>query len=174
MIRRILAAFALLFAVSAHAQLTPPQIATLKAACTANPTCAAMAASQSPDDIAIAAWFNAADDGNCIVWRPDVSIAEANAVMVWTEVDALAVGKARIWEWMRLVPVLDYRQSSLRQGINDAFAGTSTRTAVTQVGKRTATRAERALATGACTNVSPSFMTWFGPISYADASQIRS
>jgi hypothetical protein len=172
MIRRILAAAALLFAFSAHAQLSAQQIATLKTTCSAAPACVTLA--NAADDIALAAWFNAADEAGCIVWRPDVSIAEANAVMVWTEVDALAVGKARIWEWMRLVPVLDYRQSSIRQGINDAFAGTSTRTAVTQVGKRTATRAERALATGACTNVSPSFMTLFGPITYADASLIRS
>ncbi len=163
-----------LFVVVAQAQLSTPQVATLKAACTANQTCAAMAASQSPDDIAIAAWFNAADEGNCIVWRPDVSIGEANAVMVWTEIDTMAAGKARIWEWMRLVPVLDFRQSSIRQGINDAFSGLTTRVNVTQAGKRTATRAEKALASGSCSNASPSFMTWYGPITYADASLIRS
>jgi hypothetical protein len=162
-----------LFAVVAQAQFSPQQIATLKAACTANQTCAALTASQSPDDIAIAAWFNAADEGGCIVWRPDVSIGEANAVMVWTEIDTMAAGKARIWEWMRLVPVLDFRQSSIRQGINDAFAGLTTRVNITQAGKRTATRAEKALASGSCSNASPSFMTWFGSITFAEASLIR-
>jgi hypothetical protein len=161
-----------LFAVVAQAQFSPQQIATLKTACNATPACVTLA--NAADDIALAAWFNAADEGGCIVWRPDVSIGEANAVMVWTEIDTMAAGKARIWEWMRLVPVLDFRQSSIRQGINDAFSGLTTRVNVTQAGKRTATRAEKALASGACSNASPSFMTWYGPISYADASLIRS
>ncbi len=161
-----------LFAVVAQAQFSPQQIATLKATCNAAPACVTLA--NAADDIALAAWFNAADEGGCIVWRPDVSIGEANAVMVWTEIDTMAAGKARIWEWMRLVPVLDFRQSSIRQGINDAFAGTTTRVNVTQAGKRTATRVEKALASGSCSNVSPSFMTWYGPITYADASLIRS
>jgi hypothetical protein len=172
MIRRTLAAAALLFAFSAHAQLSAQQIATLKTTCNSAPACVTLA--NAADDIALAAWFNAADEAGCIVWRPDVPISEANAAMVWTEIDALAVGKARIWEWMRLVNVLDFRLPGIRQGINDAFAGTTTRTQVTQTGKRVASRVEKALASGACTNVSPSFMTWFGPISYADASQIRS
>lgn len=151
--------------------MTPQQISTLKVLMNASPE--ALALAQAAEDIELAAWFNADDPGGYIVWRPDVSISEANAVMVWTEIDALSVGKARIWEWMRLVPVLDYRQPSVRQGINDAFAGTSTRVAVTQVGKRIASRSEKALSTGAGTNVNPSTMTWFGQITYADASLIR-
>lgn len=175
MIQHIFAAAALLFAFSAQGQqLTAPQMATLKAVCLADQTCAALATAQSPDDTALAAWFNTADPGGFIVWRPDVPIGEANAVMVWTEIDTLSVGKARIWEWLRLVTPLDYRQSSIRQGINDAFAGLSTRVAVTNVGKRTATRAEKALATGTGTSVAPGIMAWYGLIDAAVASLIRS
>lgn len=172
-IRHLFAGLVLaLFAVVAQAQFSPQQIATLKTVCNAAPACVTLA--NAADDIALSAWFNAADEGGCIVWRPDVPIGEANAAMVWTEIDALAVGKARIWEWMRLVNVLDYRLPSIRQGINDAFAGTTTRTQVTQTGKRVASRVEKALGSGACSNVSPSIMTWYGQITYADASLIRS
>ncbi len=176
MIRRILTLAAMLFACHAQAQFTAPQNATLKALCLADQTCAAIATSQAPDDTALAAWFNTPDPAGCIVWRPDVQISEANAAMVWTEVDTLSVGKARIWEWMRMVNVLDYRQASIRQGINDAFSGgLTTRVQVTNVGKRTATRAEKALASGgSCTNTTPSLMTWFGQVDAAAASLIRS
>jgi len=174
--RRILALAAVVamaaFATAASAALTEQQVATLKAAATADPTAAALMS--SADDVALAAWFNAPDPAGCIVWRPDVPISEANAAMVWTEVDTLTVGKARIWEWLRLVNTLDYRQASIRQGINDAFAGLTTRAQVINTGKRTATRAEKALSTGACTTLAPSLMTFYGSISFGDASLIRS
>lgn len=151
---------------------TPSQLAALKAVALADQ--AAVALMESADDIALAEWFNADAPGSYIVWRPDVSIGEANAAMVWTEIDTMTAGKARIWEWMRLVPVLDFRQGSIRQGINDAFAGLTTRVNITQAGKRNATRAEKALATGTGNNTTPAFMTWFGSLTYADASLIRS
>ena len=168
----VAAAAMVAFASTASAALTDKQVTTLKATATADPTAAALMS--SADDVALAAWFNAPDPAGCIVWRPDVPISEANAAMVWTEVDTLSVGKARIWEWLRLVNVLDYRSASIRQGINDAFAGMVTRAQVINTGKRTATRAEKALSTGACTSVAPSLMTFYGSISFGDASLIRS
>lgn len=174
-IRKSLAALALamLLCGSALAALTPQQISTLKATAAADPTAAALMA--SADDVGLAAWFNAADPTTCIVWRHDVGIAEANAALVWTEVDALTVGKARIWEWMHGLAVLDARQANVRQGLADAFAtATATRAALTALTKRSASRAEKALASGACTNAAPSIMTFVGQLSYADASQIRS
>jgi len=168
----VAAAAMVAFASTASAALTGPQAAALKAAATADPAAAALMS--SADDVALAAWFNAPDPAGCIVWRPDVPVSEANAAMVWTEVDTLSVGKARIWEWLRLVNVLDYRSASIRQGINDAFAGLATRAQVINTGKRTATRAEKALSTGACTSVAPSLMTFYGSITYGEASLIRS
>lgn len=152
--------------------LTLQQMTALKAAYLLDP--AAVALANAVDDGGLAAWFNAADPGGYVVWRPDVQIGEANAAMVWTEVDTLSVGKARIWEWMRLVNVLDYRQASIRQGINDSFAGLTTRVQVTNVGKRTATRAEKVLATGSGTSNTPGVMTWYGLIDPGAASLIRS
>lgn len=170
-IRPILAAIALAFALPSWAAITPQQATTLKATCTAAPTCLGLM--QAADDVGMAAWFNTVDAAY-IVWRNDVTTAEARKVMVWTEIDALTAGKARIWEWMREGGVLDARDTNIRQGLSDAFsAATATRTALTNLAKRGATRAEKALATGAGTSGSPSIMTFVGSITFADASLIR-
>lgn len=171
-IRTLVVVLALMITGLAHAALTLQQITTLKAMVQADLTAAALAA--SADDIGLAAWLNATD-GTCVVWRHDVTIAEAHAVMVWTEVDALTNGKARIWEWMRELGLLDARQANVRQGLADAFsAAAATRTALTVLAKRQATRAEKALASGACSNGAPSITTFVGTLSFADASVIRS
>lgn len=170
--RTLLAAFALAFAaLPSWAAITPQQAITLKATCTADPTCLGLM--QTADDVGMAAWFNTTDAAY-IVWRSDVTTTEARKVMVWTEIDALTAGKARIWEWMREGGMLDARDANIRQGLSDAFsAATATRTALTALAKRSATRAEKALASGAGTTASPSIMTFVGSITYADASLIR-
>lgn len=172
MLKRLIAALLFVVAAPVWAQLTTAQIASLRTVVQADPAAAALA--QAADDVGLAAWLNA-PDATCTVWRHDVTIAEAHAVMVWTEVDGLTTGKARIWEWMRNLGVIDARQSNIRQGLSDAFsAATTTRAALTALAKRAPSRAERALSTGACTNASPSIMTYTGQVSYADASLIRS
>jgi hypothetical protein len=170
--RTFLAAFALaLTALPSWAAITQQQATTLKAACTADPTCLGLM--QAADDVGMAAWFNTVEAAY-IVWRSDVTTTEARKVMVWTEIDALTAGKARIWDWMREGGVLDARDTNIRQGLSDAFsAATATRTALIALAKRAATRAEKALATGAGTSGSPSIMTFVGSITYADASLIR-
>ncbi len=175
--RPILLASSLFFlSQGANAALDPAQTATLKTVCNADTTCAGYIT--AADDQAIANWFNANDPLNCIVWRNDVTFSEVTKVMVWTEIDALAVGKARIWEWMRVqLPMLDARDSNIRQGLSDAFStATNTRTALVSLAKRTANRAEKALmqAGGACTTASPSIMTFVGKVTVQEASLIRS
>ncbi len=171
--KTLVLAAALLLSSSAMAQLTLTQMTTLKAACNADQTCAALAA--SADDVALAAWFNTADPGACIVWRSDVRIEEANSAMVWTEIDAMTAGKARIWEWMSKLGTLDARSANIRQGLSDAFSSaTATRTALIALAKRPATRAEKVLSSGACTTANPSITTFVGSVTYAQASLIRS
>ena len=95
--------------------------------------------------------------------------------MVWTEIDAMTVGKARIWEWMSKLGTLDARSANIRQGLSDAFSSaTSTRPALVTLAKRTATRAEQVLSSGACTTANPSIMPFVGSVTYAQASLIRS
>lgn len=169
--RLLLAVLALAFTLPSWAAITSQQATTLKATCTADTTCLGLM--QAADDVAMAAWFNTVDAAY-IVWRSDVTTSEARKVMVWTEIDALTAGKARIWEWMREGGVLDTRDTNIRQGLSDAFsAAAATRTALIALSKRSATRAEKALATGAGTTGSPSIMTFVGAITFADASLIR-
>lgn len=172
--RKIIAlSAALLFATPAFAQLSSAQMAALKTTCNADTTCAALAT--AAEDVSLAAWFNTIDPSACIVWRSDVTVAEANTVLVWAEIDSLTVGKARIWDWMRGLVTLDARNANIRQGLSDAFSNaTNTRTALIALAKRSATRAEKALSSGACTTANPSIMTFVGSISYATASLIRS
>lgn len=154
--------------------LASAQLTTLKTTCNADATCAAMLA--SADDGGVAAWFNTPDPLNCIGWRHDITILEATRAMVWTEIDALTIGKARIWEWMRTLGTLDAREAAIRQGISDAFSGaTATRTALTAAAKRTLMRGERALmqAGGLCTTASPSITTATGAMTVQEASLVR-
>ena len=66
----------------------------------------------------------------------------------------------------------------MRAGIDAAWGGTAAdlavRASVYSKCRRQATRAEKALATGAGTTASPSTMTLIGDLSYAQASLIRS
>ncbi len=173
--KRLFLAF-VLFLVSALAiaagPLTSGQLQTLKTLVQADPIATALA--NAADDVGLAAWLNTGD-ATYTVWRTDVTIDECNAVIVWTEVDGLTAGKARIWEWMKSLAVLNASRANIRQGILDAFASaTATRTALTALAKRLASRAEKALASGTGTNASPATLTWEGQITYADASLIRS
>lgn len=173
--KRLFLAF-VLFLVSALAiaagPLTSGQLQTLKTLVQADPIATALA--NAADDVGLAAWLNTGD-ATYTVWRTDVTIDECNAVIVWTEVDGLTAGKAGIWEWMKSLAVLNASRANIRQGILDAFASaTATRTALTALAKRLASRAEKALASGTGTNASPATLTWEGQITYADASLIRS
>ena len=173
--KRLFLAF-VLFLVSALAiaagPLTSGQLQTLKTLVQADPIATALA--NAADDVGLAAWLNTGD-ATYTVWRTDVTIDECNAVIVWTEVDGLTAGKARIWEWMKSLAVLNTSRANIRQGILDAFASaTATRTALTALAKRLASRAEKALASGTGTNASPATLIWEGQITYADASLIRS
>lgn len=168
-----------LFAVVAQAQFSPQQIATLKTACNAAPACVTLA--NAADDIALAEWFNTTDAAY-IVWKPSVTKDEIQGsdAYDWTRVDNLTAGKARIWESMfdNASRSINPSKANIRAGIDASWVGTAAdlavRAAVYAQCKRGATRAEKALASGAGTTNAPSTMTWVGPITYADASLIRS
>lgn len=175
-IRTILAALCLLPAL-AFAQLTTPQMTTLKAVCAADTPCNDLML--AADDIGMAAWYNTADPAY-IVWRTSVSRAEVmrDAGFDWARVDNLTTGKSRIWEWLFLDGPMNPSAANVRAGIDAAWVGTqadlNVRTAIYVLCKRAATRAEKALASGSGTSGSPSVMTYQGSITYQQASTIRS
>lgn len=152
--------------------LTATQIATLKTIAAADQTAAALM--DSADDIALAAWFN--ELTTYIVWRSVLTPEMARAAIIEgaTQLDALTVGKRDSLFWL-CTGNLNPSMSTVRAAIDDLCGTQNTlKTSLQAAEKRSATRAEKALSSGAGTTASPSIMTFEGLLSYADASQIRS
>lgn len=159
--------------------LTTQQRQTLKTAITAEPTLATAIA--QGDDQAIADWLNAATA--FVVWRTSVAVDEIMANgFVWTEIDALGNGKARIWEWMSRLGTINPSKANVRQGLRDCFETAAPGTfgnRTTGVGglqphlRRTASRAEQLLASGTGTTANPGSLAAEGVITPADASLVR-
>lgn len=110
---------------------------------------------------------------NFWVWRDRVLPDEycgQNGV-VWTAVDTLTVGKARIFDWLTggLTRPLNFTDSGVRAGISEAFGAASTSTSnLLAVGRRLATRAEKLFAAGTGTVASPALLAFKGSVSSAD------
>ena len=101
----------------------------------------------------------------------------------WTLVDNLTAGKARIWEWMTQLGVINPSQANVRAGIIASISGTGAafptmRTAIFGHCQRLATRFEKLLATGSGTQstdqgVGPGIATVPGPLSWNDVLTAR-
>lgn len=106
-----------------------------------------------------------------IVWKESITPTEYRDVLVWTEIDALTNGKARIWEWLTqgMTVNIDMSKAATRQGVTDAFgAGSATRTALIAAAKVSATLAESIFATGTGTGATPGKRTFSGLITTED------
>lgn len=106
-----------------------------------------------------------------IVWRSSIQPDEYREVMVWTEVDGLQVGKARIWEWITASMTLpiDATKTNVRQGLADVFpANQSTRGALLAIAKRPATGGESVFATGTGTDANPGIAEFEGMLTTTD------
>jgi hypothetical protein len=112
-----------------------------------------------------------------IVWRSSIPPSEYVLAITWTEIDALAVGKARIWEWItaRHTAPINASLANVRQGVSDAFAGAgaaATRNALVALAKRKANVLEKLLATGTGSDASPATMGYEGFLSYQEISNV--
>jgi hypothetical protein len=159
--------------------LTPGQYAALKAAIDADPLLAVLP-NDSDGAFAIAAAFNQPAAPAFIVWRTKVTkkAIHASPAFDWTRVDNLSVGKARIWDLMFSAGDIDASQANIRAGIDATWVGTqadlNVRAAVYTQCKRSATRAERVLATGTGSDASPGTLTFEGEIGYDEIQVARS
>lgn len=173
-----LLAFVLFFvAGGARAQLTLTQIQALKTACIAD-VAVCKPLHDAADDAGLAGYFNGSTV-TFIAWRTDTNIDEImRNGMDWARVDNLSVGKARIWDWMGRLGMLDCSRSNIRAGIDATWVGNAADLAVRATVythcKRIANRAEKILATGTGTDVAPATLTFQGSVSLAEASLIRS
>jgi hypothetical protein len=159
--------------------LTAPQLQAIKTYIDATPELAAQPLN-SDGAFAIAAALNLAASPAFIVWRSKVARDEITQNgFTWTLVDALNVGSARIWDWMfdNETKSINPSKVNVRQGIADVWSGTAGKLAVQAAVlvhcKRSATVAEKLLATGTGTDVTPATMNFEGSLSYQDVSDAR-
>jgi meiotically up-regulated gene 157 (Mug157) protein len=159
--------------------MTQEQLITLGNATRAIPDLADEIADSIFD--AIAAYWNALSstpptNAAYWVWRTSIPASDytGSTGIVWTEVDSLTTGKARIFEWLTagLTAAINAADPNKRQGIADAFgAGTTTRTNLLTLARREARRAEQLFATGTGSTASPATMTWEGQVAISEASR---
>lgn len=154
--------------------LTTAQLQTLKANIEADPALAAQPLN-SDGAFAIAAAYNLNAAPDFTAWKTTV---DSQTIMengfVWTAVDSLTVGKARIWDWMTRYGSFSPAKANVRQGLIDAFgAGTAMATAIAPHLKRLATRAERLFATGTGSVASPGTLTFEGGLTYQEVETAR-
>ena len=164
--------FAVSFSVSA---LTTEQKASLKAAALAEPSISTCIT--GGNDVCVSEWFNTAS--SFIVWKTEVSTSEiyADTGFDFTLVDGLTAGKRDQWaNFLLKLGAFNPSKSNIRAGIADVWSGTAAKvavqTAVLELSKRASTNAEKALATGTGTQVSPGLLTFEGSISVDDVSLI--
>lgn len=119
------------------------------------------------NDAALADWYN--QPSTWVNWRTDVSNAECNTQIKWAEVDTLTSGKARIWEWMRLMDKFNMGDGNIRKGVEDAFGTASVSYVnIITISKSFASNAEKALSNGTGTDTTPGKYTWQGLITDDD------
>lgn len=155
--------------------LTSSQAAALKADILADPVLNAYS-NNSDGAFAIAAAYNLVATPTFTVWKTDVPTKDAKKAMVWTEYIARSAGERDAWQFMLSNGTINPADVNVRQGIQDIFSGAQgaqTRTNLTTIAKRSATRAEKLFATGTGTDVSPATMSFEGSLSYQDVEQAR-
>lgn len=162
--------------------VTPAQIPVVKAHILADPVLSALPL--SPDAaMEIAAALNAPRAPTFYVWGTQVSIADIMSNgFEWTRVDNLTIGRARIWEYMTGLKVLNFSAANVRAGVSAAFnqgADTAMRLAIFGHGQRPATRLEHLLVgvgagtTTTADGVGPALLVHEGPVTGEDVQVIR-
>lgn len=168
-------------------QLTPSQLATIKADILARPALNAFP-NNSDGNSAIAAIYNAIVAPDYWVWRSSVSKDElVNSSSVdgttfnWTGTGFITRSAGEQAAWRELFDAQGNVNPSfpqVRQAFVDIFSGPTApapanRTHLATVARRKASDIEKLLATGAGTTASPSVMGSEGPMRYQDVEQAR-
>lgn len=179
--RRILLAFVLGLAALGVAQaqsLTPAQLSTLRTDILADQALAPKCVPYGDGPFDIAAAYNLPASPSYIVWRTRVSRDDVTGDgFDWTQVDNLTTGQARIWEliFATQTGTISFAEPGKRAGISETWKGTAAKVAVATFildkAKRSATRAERVLATGTGTQAVPGTMTFEGVLSANDVQR---
>lgn len=165
--------------------MTDAQLQTLKTDIAANTNTVTFGGSQvainalpNNDDaaFAIAEWYNDLASPDYWIWRRDVPTRDVRGVIVWAEYDALSVSKQNAFSFLISNGTVDATQANVRQGIQSIFAGTQqagNRTALTDLARRTASRAEKLFATGTGSTASPAITSLLSPLTFSDVNKAR-
>lgn len=149
--------------------LTNTQRTVLAAHIRANQDPLVVSALSARNDTEMARLYNL--DSTFIVWRENIDPTEYREAMVWTEIDNLTIGKARIWEWItqNMTMPVDATKDNIRAGIAEVFpANQSTRAALLAIAKEPASLAESIFATGTGSNAAPGVRVFVGDVSIED------
>ena len=155
--------------------LTTLQYQALKVDIAADPVLSAIP-NTTDGAFAIADAYNALAVPAFRVWRTDIPTKDVKKGVVWTEYIGRSVGERGAFELMISNGILDASDPNVRQGIADCFSGPSgagTRTSLTNLAKRDATRAEKLFATGTGSSAEPATMAFEGSLSYQDVLTAR-
>jgi len=145
--------------------LTDAQMTTLANHIRANTDPLVITALADRNDTELARLYNL--DSSIYVWRTVIKPSEYKRSIVWTEVDTLNTGKARIWEWVSSMQSddLDASDPNIRAGISEAFgAGTTTRANLLSIAKRLSSLYESVFAVGTGTEADPGKTVLEGPV----------
>lgn len=112
-------------------------------------------------------------ESSFIIWRESIEPSEYKEALVWTEVDGLQAGKARIWEWLteQMTAPIDASSANVRQGLSDVFPQ-STRGNLLAIAKTPASLAQSIFATGDGTTSSPGTLVVKGKLTTSDVGDI--
>lgn len=163
--------------------LTPAQKVTIKAAIQAAPAVNAFYVNGDLEGLAGA--LNAEASPAFWAWRSDLTRADIynkqNDLQVsgaqtgfwqWDIYKAQSVPEQNAWVQMFMGDVANMSQQNLRDGVGKIFTGSAAANAqrdhVLAIGRRKATFAEQALATGTGSTASPATMTFEGAVSTGD------
>jgi hypothetical protein len=144
--------------------LTPSQLGSLKAAMLAETAPGFIDALQSLNWPAMVAFYNGAS--SFVVWKSSITVAEMQAVYVWSEILLLTPQQFNALSLMQNQGVLSASVPNVRTGMSAILgAAPNTLAALTALAKRPATRAESVFATGTGTNGTPGTLVLEGAVS---------
>lgn len=155
--------------------LTTVQLAALKSDILADPL---LSIQPNNDDgyFAIAVVYNRLVAPAFRVWRTNIPTTDVKKNIVWTEYISRSVGERSAFEVIIADGNVNAADANVRQGFGDIFSGPSgaeTRTNLTALAKRNATRGEKLFAIGTGTDLAPATMTFEGNLSYQDVARAR-
>lgn len=147
--------------------LNETQLTTLATHIRASVDPAVVSALAVRNDTELARLYNL--ESTFIVWREAIQPSEYREQMVWTEVDGLQAGKARIWEWItqNMTMDIDATKDNVRAGLAEVFpSNQTTRGQLLAIAKEPANLYESIFATGTGTDASPGVRAVAGNVSH--------